>query len=219
MARRSQAAHTDDWQQLELHFTDPVQRVYELIRPVVLFGDSTTERAAATATAERTLYRHIERFTQWGMLGLQPASSPTHTLPQHLRQLIVALKAEHPPLRVHELQTICYARTGRRPNATTVRHVLTTTPLPFRAARRFLPYHQIAESTERRRAVIRLHMESWTVTSIAEYLQVHRKTVSCLRIFVHRAPSRTCATTLSLKLMWSIRLPARGTASRGVAWC
>lgn len=177
MARRSQVVHTDDGQQLELRFTDPVQRVYELIRPIVLFGDSATKRAAATATAERTLYRHVERFTHGGMLGLQPATGPTRTLPQHLRQLIVALKAEHPPLRVHELQTICYARTGRRPHATTVQPVLITTPLPLRAARRFLPYHHIADPAERRRAIIRLHMEGWTVTSIAEYFQVHRKTV------------------------------------------
>jgi transposase len=174
---RQQRARTDDWQQLELRFTDPVQRVYELIRPVVLFDDSVPTRAAATATPERTLYRHIERFTTDGMLGLQLQERPSHTLPHYLLQLIMELKAEHPPLRVHEIQTICYVRTGRRPHANTVKHVLTTTPLPFRTTRRFAPYHHMADPVERRRTVVRLHVEGWTVTSIAEYLHVSRKTV------------------------------------------
>ncbi len=52
-ARRSHTVPTDDWQQLELRFTDPIQRVYERIRPIVLFGDSVTKRAEATATPER----------------------------------------------------------------------------------------------------------------------------------------------------------------------
>lgn len=34
-----------DWQQLELQGTNATQRTYELIRPVVLFGQSPTERA------------------------------------------------------------------------------------------------------------------------------------------------------------------------------
>ena len=103
MPRRQRTAPTEDWQQLELRFTDPVQRVYELIRPVVLFGDSVAARAVTTATAERSIYRYVERFSAHGMLGLQAHTGPTHTLPHYLRQLIVTLKAEHPPLRVHEL--------------------------------------------------------------------------------------------------------------------
>jgi len=177
MPHRQRTAPTEDWQQLELRFTDPIQRVYELIRPIVLFGESATERSQMTTTPERTLYRHVERFATHGMVGLQGQDGPTHTLPHYLRQLIVELKAEHPPLRVHEIQTICYVRTGRRPAAKTVKRVLTTTPLPFRTTRRFPPYHQIAEPAERRRTVVRLHTDGWTVTSITEYLQVSRKTV------------------------------------------
>jgi transposase InsO family protein len=177
MPRRQRTAPTEDWQQLELRFTDPIQRAYELIRPIVLFGDSAAERAVATSTPERTVYRQVERFTSHGMLGLHEQAGPTHTLPHYLRQLIVDLKVEHPPLRVHEIQTICYVQTGRRPDAKTVKRVLTTTPLPFRTTRRFPLYHQIADSAERRRTIVRLHADGWTVTSIAEYLQVSRKTV------------------------------------------
>lgn len=177
MSRRDATPATNDWQHLALRFTDPIQRIYEVIRPVVLFGAPVHEQVATTGTPERTVYRYLERFTARGMRGLQERDPPTHTLPPHLRQLIVTLKAEYPPLRIHELQTICYVRTGRRPDAKTVKRVLATTPLPLRTQRRFPPYHAIPNPIDRRRAVIRLHMEGWTVTSIGEYLQVHRKTV------------------------------------------
>jgi len=45
MPRRHRTTSTDDWQQLELRFTDPIQRVFALIRPIVLFGASAMERA------------------------------------------------------------------------------------------------------------------------------------------------------------------------------
>jgi transposase len=179
MPKRQRVAPTDTWEQLEIRFTDPTQRTYELIRPVVLFGQSPSERAQETTTSERTLYRHLERFAVHGMSGLDPERpvAPSNTLPPGLRHLIVELKAEHPPLRINEIMTICYVRTGRRPDAKTVKRVLTDTPLPFRATRRYLPYHEIAEPAERRKAVIRLHAEGWTNTAIAEYLRVSRKTV------------------------------------------
>ena len=55
--RRERVEPTDDWQQLTLRVESAGQRTYELIRPVVPFGHSPAERAAATGTPERTLYR------------------------------------------------------------------------------------------------------------------------------------------------------------------
>lgn len=63
---------TGDWRQIELLARAPGQRTYELIRPVVLFGQSPAERAAETGAAERTLYRQVARFDQLGMAGLLP---------------------------------------------------------------------------------------------------------------------------------------------------
>ena len=45
MPARPQAAPTDDWHQIALLARAPGQRTYELIRPVVLFGQSPAERA------------------------------------------------------------------------------------------------------------------------------------------------------------------------------
>ena len=50
-------------------------------------------------------------------------------------------------------------------------------PLPSIAARRFLPYAQIAEPFERRKVVITLHAEGWSVSTIAAYMQTSRDTV------------------------------------------
>lgn len=60
-ARRCRSTPTDDWQQLLLltHFTE--QLSYELIRPVVLFGQSPAERARETTAPERTPYRQLTR--------------------------------------------------------------------------------------------------------------------------------------------------------------
>jgi hypothetical protein len=56
--------------QLQLGFTAPTQRRYEVIRPLLLFKDRTaTQRARETAThpdTVRTVHRH---FGHQGMLG------------------------------------------------------------------------------------------------------------------------------------------------------
>jgi hypothetical protein len=66
---------TAEFVHLQLRFTDPTQRRYEVIRPLLLFEDRTaTQRARETDThpdTVRTLYR---RFRQRGMLGLLPGN-------------------------------------------------------------------------------------------------------------------------------------------------
>jgi hypothetical protein len=71
-----QVVPTEDWQQLTLLIDWPDQLAYELIRPVVLFGRSATQRAQETGTSERTVRRKAMRFDQEGMASLlvEPAS-------------------------------------------------------------------------------------------------------------------------------------------------
>jgi hypothetical protein len=61
---------TDDWQQLRLLLDWPEQVLYELIRPVVLFGFTPGERAEQTGTPERTLRRRARRFESAGKASL-----------------------------------------------------------------------------------------------------------------------------------------------------
>lgn len=46
MASKHTAPHpTDDFSQLQLQFTDPIQYDYEAIRPIVLFAETVTQRS------------------------------------------------------------------------------------------------------------------------------------------------------------------------------
>ena len=123
--KRQRMEPTEQWEQLELHFTSPQQRQYELIRPVVLFGEPATERARATNTPQRTVARHAQQFLAHGMASLfatpPPASTPR--LPPALREAVVALHAEHRALHFREIATICYVRFGRRPSVKTIKRM------------------------------------------------------------------------------------------------
>ena len=166
---RSRIEPTDDWHQLSLLVQEPVQRTYELIRPVVLFGQSPAERARQTGTAERTIYRQAARFEAQGMAGLlpPPATPQPRRLPEAIRQAILDLKAEHPPLRQHEIARIVAVRFDYPVSHHTVKRIVTAEVATEHKPRRFPPYHQIPDPAERRLAIIRLHSEGWTVTAIA----------------------------------------------------
>ncbi len=180
-AKRRPVELTDDWEQLQLLTGFPEQRTYELIRPVVLVGHSPAERARQTSTPERTLYRRAARFERDGMVSLfdAPVYAPDRrTLPPEIREAIRQLAAEYPNLGPHEIATICGICHGRRPSPHTVKRVLAEAPPTPVLTRRFPPYHRITDPAERRLAIIRLHSEGWTVTSIAGYLAIDRHTVS-----------------------------------------
>jgi len=177
--RRSRVEPTDDWKQLELLCAWPEQARYELIRPMALFGVSAAERSRQTgAASERTLYRRTERFDAEGMESLfSTGAAKRRALPRWIRRMVAELKGEHPPLNPNEIPNVVYVRTGRKPDRKTVKRVLSEEPIPLRMVRRFAPYHEIPEPKERRRAVVALHAEGWTVKAIAGYLKVNRDTV------------------------------------------
>jgi putative transposase len=176
---RQRIPPTDNWQQLELRFATPGQRSYEVIRPVVLFGEPVPERATATQTHARTIYRTVARFEAAGLCGLEPPPRlPRHQrVPEEVQQAIVDLRREYPPLHLREIATICWARFGQRLSHHTVRRILAESPPPPRTSRRFPPYHAIPDPFARRRAVLQLHVEGWHKASIAAYLEVSRPTV------------------------------------------
>jgi putative transposase len=217
MSPRRQVEPTDDWRQIALLMREPGQRSYELIRPVVLFGQSPAARAVETGLSARTVVRQAARFAQLGMASFvpPPTREQHRLLPVEVRQAILDAKREHPPLNVHELTTICWARFGHRPSSHTVKRILAEQPPPPRTHRRFPPYHAIADSTQRRLAVVRLHVEGWTAKSIAAYLETSRQTVhATLKRWAteefaglpdkSRAPLRP-ATKVTLRAMTSVK--------------
>ena len=176
---RQRIPATDDWQQLELLFHTPGQRASEVIRPVVLFGQLPAERAAETATQLRSVQRYLAGFEATGLADLEPRQHQERPrrLPEAIRQTILDLKREHPPLRAYELSTICWVRFGRRPSSATIKHLLAEQPPMLRTSRRFPVFHALMNPVDRRLAVIQLHVDGWSVNSIAAYLETSRLTV------------------------------------------
>ena len=140
------------------------------------------ERAQETGLAENTLRRTADAFDSLGMASLfrptkQQREDHHRSLPVPMRQLIVDLKAEYPDFSLREVAEICYVQFDRRPSHNTVKQVLTDGPAPSRTTRQYPHYAEIPDPASRRLAVIRLHAQGWSVTSIAAYLGVARKTV------------------------------------------
>jgi transposase len=176
MSRRQRVEHTEEWALIEPLLPWHEQREYELLRPIVVFGDSPAERSRQTGAAERTLYEKAHRFDDEGVPSLFRAGRGP-TLKPEIRRLIVDLKAQHPPLDLGEIAAICYVQFGKKPSKNTVKAVLREEPAPLFPKRHFPPYHEMPEGRERRTAVVRLHAEGWTPTAMASYLKTTRQTI------------------------------------------
>ncbi len=175
---------THEWSQIRPLLKDPTQIQYEILRPIVLFGVSPKERAEETGISKSSLYTKANLFDQAGMASLLPPVPPPEiskqdkrTLPPSMRQAIVDAKAEHPGLSLHEIARMCYVQFNRRPSHHTIQLVLANGPKPSRTTRRFPRFDEITDPAERRRVIIRLHVDGWMPQSIAEYLGTSRQTV------------------------------------------
>ena len=173
---------TNDWQTIKQRSLWPEQVTYELIRPVVLFSETSAERVKETGEARRSLYRKVEQFEEQGMMSLfkptQKQTEDTHrSLPTAMRQVIADLKTEFPFLHLREIATVCYIRFGRRPSHHTIQAVLASSPPSTRTHRRYPLWAQIDDPAERRLAVVRLHAEGLHISSIARYLETSYQTV------------------------------------------
>lgn len=154
--------------------------------------------------------------TQGMVEGTVETGDDRRQLPNRMRQFLVERAAEHPPLNLRELATICYTTFGRRPSHHTVKAVLAQERRPAHPVRRYPLYAQIADPEERRLAVIRLHAEGWNAKSIATYLQTTRPRVhEILRRWVEegvrglvdksRAPHTTPQRKVTLRTLAAVR--------------
>jgi len=161
----------------------PEQEWYEAIRPLVLFHETAGERAKEIDVPRRTLARKADEFEKLGMQSLFPsgeqggARETGKTLSPEIHQLIVDLYTELPSMSWREMAEVCYIRYGRRPHHKHVKRIATSGPPPSLQVRRYQPWHLIPDPAERKFAVVRLHSEGWSITSIAQYLHVSRPTI------------------------------------------
>jgi putative transposase len=194
--KRERRARTDEWASIKQWTLWPEQELYEQIRPLVLFHETAGERAKEIDVPQRTLARKADAFERDGMASLFSsgeqggARTTSKTLPEEVHHLIVDLHSELPTMSWHEIAEVCYIRYGRRPDHKSVKHIATSGPPSSLSARRYQPWHLIPDPAERRLAVIRLHAEGWSVTSIAQYLQLCR----------HFPPPAHCFEVLSSEM-------------------
>ena len=111
-AKRERRERTDNYHLLQQWCRTPEQRLYEGIRPVVLFGMPPTERAQETGLAARRLGRAADAFDTHGIISLfRPSKEQREdhhrSLPVAMRQLIVDLKAEYADFTDGEIAAIC----------------------------------------------------------------------------------------------------------------
>jgi len=181
--KRNRRERTQEWVSIQQWTLWPEQELYEQIRPIVLFHETAGERAKEIDVPRRTLSRKADAFERHGMAALFPSGEQggeretSKTLPEEIRQLIVDLHAELPSMSWREIAEVCYLQYGRKPSHHSVKHIAFSATAPSAKTRRYQPWHQIADPAERKLAVVRLHSEGWSITSIADYLQTSRRTV------------------------------------------
>jgi putative transposase len=179
--KRPRREPTDDWEQLRLFVGWPEQETYEMLRPIVLFGQTSEARARTVGVSERTLDRKADRFDAEGMASLfetnKRSPDDRRLLPADIRYRILALKAEYPAFRPHEIAEICRRRDDCRVSHKTVQRVLDTYPLPAAVTRRYPLYVQMPDGQQRRLAIVHLYFDGWNVKSIAGYLGTTRTRV------------------------------------------
>lgn len=181
--KRKQREHTEDWQTIKQYALWPEQAAYELLRPVVLFGDPAIGRAEETGEAKSTLDRKADAFEESGMASLfatkprKQRQETARSLPPDMRQLIVDLRVEMPTMSLREIAEICDIRFGRRPSHHSVQFVLASGPPPSITSRRYPLFNETTDPAQRRHNIVQLHSDGWSVSSIAEYLGTSRQTV------------------------------------------
>lgn len=85
-----------------LRFTDPIQYDYEVIRPIVVFAKSVSDRSQETEVPRTTVREKAKQFIVEGMLGLvdqrsSPAKQKEIGYPDPVAKYILYLKHLYPP--------------------------------------------------------------------------------------------------------------------------
>ena len=101
----------EEFAQIRLHFVDPLQHDYEVIRPIVLYGETAAERSRQTGMERTTVGDKARRFILEGMAGLRDQRTQTRdpqdpVYPEAIAGYIVYLKQLYPPIHLREIERI-----------------------------------------------------------------------------------------------------------------
>lgn len=124
----------EEFAQLQLKFTDPIQHEYEVIRPIVLFSETIAERSRQTEIERTRVGEKARRFVQQGMLGLvdrriEHSGGQVHDYPEPVAAHILYLKQLYPPIHYREIVRIIERKFGYQTNHHTLKGFLDCYPL------------------------------------------------------------------------------------------
>lgn len=169
----------EDFSQLRLRFTDPIQHDYEVIRPVVLFSQPISERSRETEMERTTVSEKARRFITEGMLGLvdqrkEHSGRQGHEYPKPVANYILYLKQLYPPIAYREIVRIVERKFGYKTNHHTVKHFLASHPIPVQLELPLETFHEFEDAYQARWTVVRMYHEGWKKQSIANLLKLSR---------------------------------------------
>jgi hypothetical protein len=170
------------FEQLALRFIDPLQHDYEVIRDVVLFATTLTERAAETGLDRSTVGAKARRFVEDGMLGLADqrttrAGRKPHPFPQRVAGFLLYAKQLYPAAHDRELVRIVRRTFGYQTNHHTVKAFLARHALPVQLPLPLTHFHQFEDAYRARWTVVRMYYEGWQQRSVAKVLDLSRSHV------------------------------------------
>jgi hypothetical protein len=171
--------------QLYLRFTDPIQFDYEVIRPIVLFSQSVSERSDETEIPRTTVREKAKQFVTEGMLGLvdkRSAAAQQREIgyPEPIARYILYLKHLYPPIHYREIVRIVATKFGYHTNHGKVKRFLERHPITVQLELKLTHFHEFAEAYEARWTVVRMYYEGWNKSSIANLLKLSRQHVTTL---------------------------------------
>jgi putative transposase len=172
----------DDFQQLSLLFTDPLQHDYEVIRPIMLFSETVSARSQQTGVERSVVGDKARRFVEHGMLGLldqrsAKAGRKAKQFPAPVARHILYLKQLYPPIHFSEIARIVERKFGFHTNHHTVRHFLERNPIPVQLPLKWTMFHEFEDAYRARWTVVKMHYEGWHVRSIAGCLKLSERHV------------------------------------------
>jgi hypothetical protein len=152
-----------DFAQLKLHFVDPVQWRYEVLRPLVLFDDRTAaQRAVEPHTPPETVRTLTRRCRQQGTLGLFPEhtalSRPSRgqQIPPEVVEELARLKALYEGFQGREFARLIHDKCHYRIDDKTVKKLWQQRPGPVQGELPLGTYHSHPQRYQARLHVIKL---------------------------------------------------------------
>ncbi len=181
----------EDFAQIRMQVIDPLQYYYEVVRPMLLFGETAAERSRQTGMERTVVGDKARRFVTQGMLGLadgrtQPPAGEGPLYPEAIAAYILSLKQLDPPIHLREIERILLRKFGYKTNHHTLKRFLKPYDTPLQLAFDLRTFSSYADAYQARWTVVRMAHEGWNKKSIADCLTLSRSHVyTILHAFEH----------------------------------